>query len=128
MVSQFSGPYASWTPSCLSFLVFNAIWSLLVLAYLGIVPRIVPRIFHGLVALALEWITMLFWFAGSIALAAATGPGWCSGWSGCHAWRAAIVFGFINWLLFLALAIIDTMEVMRGRRTTSAAPKPYVAA
>ncbi|KAM7191144.1 hypothetical protein V8F20_009462 [Naviculisporaceae sp. PSN 640] len=117
------------TPSSISFLVFNAIWSLLVIAYLGLAPRFSPRIFHSLVALGLEYITMLFWFADSVALAAAIGTVSCVGMGAwCHAWRAATVFGFINWLLFLALAIIDTKEVLRGGRTTTAAPKPYVGA
>lgn len=123
-----SSGFGASAPSYFSFLVFNAVWSLLVIAYLGLAPRVIPRIFHSLVALALEYITMLFWFAGSIALAAPLPPGSCGAWGACHAWRAAIVFGFFTWLLFLALAILDTMAVSRGRRTTATAPKPYVGA
>ena len=112
-------------------MLFNAIFSLLVLGYLAIVPAYFPRFFHRVVALALEAITMLFWFAGSIALAAKVAEPVCYGSNYCGSVKAAIAFGFFLWAVFLFLVIVDTMDFLRsrGHRTTTApAAKPYVGA
>ena len=39
------------------------------LAFLMLAPKFFPSIAHNLVILALEFVTMIFWFAGFIALA-----------------------------------------------------------
>jgi hypothetical protein len=126
VVSPFNG---RWTPSTMSFMLFNSIWSLLVLAYVGLTPMYFPGIFHNLASLALEWITMIFWFAGSIALAAYWGSPSCGGNTFCGSVEAAIAFGFFLWVLFAFLVIVDTMEFLRTRGNhTSTGPKPYVGA
>ena len=78
-------------------MIFNSIWSLLVLAYVGIVPIYLTRMFHKLVALGVTAVTMLFWFAGAIALAAQFGGdcGPLNVW--CGVMNAAIAFGFFLW-------------------------------
>lgn len=78
-----------------NFMLFNSIWTLLVLAYVGVAPLYYTRIFHRLASLALEAITMLFWFAGSIALAVVSN-GHC-GSIFCGAVKAAVAFGFFLW-------------------------------
>ncbi|KAK4208136.1 hypothetical protein QBC37DRAFT_326188 [Rhypophila decipiens] len=132
LVSLFQGyGEASLTPPSTGFLVFNAVWSLLVLAYIWLSPRcrIVPRFYHELVALGLEWLTMLFWFGGSVALAAFLKPiPECTYYIQCHLWRTATAFGFINWLVFLAIAILDTMGFKRGRFTTTGATGSHTTA
>ena len=57
------------SPSEINYLIFVAIWTLLVLAFLMLAPKFFPKAAHNLVILALEFITMIFWFAGFIALA-----------------------------------------------------------
>ncbi|KAL2163632.1 hypothetical protein VTH06DRAFT_5690 [Thermothelomyces fergusii] len=109
------------TPSVLSFMLFNSIWSLLILAYIFLSPRYFARFFHSMVALILEWITMIFWFAGSIALAAWWGSPICGGNTYCGSVKATIAFGFFIWALFAFLVIVDTLAFMRGRGHSAAA-------
>lgn len=113
-------------------MLFNSIWSLLVLAYVGLVPLYYTRIFHRLASLALEWITMIFWFAGSIALASYWGSPRCGGDTYCGSVEAAIAFGFFLWALFGFLVFVDTLESLRSRGhhapAANAQPKPYVGA
>ncbi len=115
-------------PSTKAFMLFNAIWSLLVLAYIALTPRYFPRLFHFIASLALEAITMLFWFAGSIALAA----GWAQPRCGlnvyCGSVNAAVAFGFFLWALFTFLVIVDTREFLRSRGHRSTTAKPYTGA
>ncbi len=86
------------SPAVLNFMLFAAIWSLLVLLYVGLAPLYYTRIFHRLASLALEAITMIFWFASSIALAVFFGgPYNCRGDHYCGAIEAAIAFGFFLW-------------------------------
>ncbi|KAK0648876.1 membrane-associating domain-containing protein [Cercophora newfieldiana] len=125
-------PYNGWAdpPSAKSFMLFNAIFSLLVLAYLALTPKYFPRFFHRLVALGLEAVTSLFWFAGSIALAAGWAHPRCGGNNYCGSVNAAVAFGFFLWALFTFFAILSAREVLRSRShpTTAPAAKPYVAA
>lgn len=94
-----SGTYYSgnWSPDRVNFQLFNAIWSLLVLAYVGLTPLYMTSLFHKLAALALEAVTMVFWFAGSIALAVYFGAPACHGNTFCGSFKAAIAFGFFLW-------------------------------
>ena len=132
VLSPFSGSLSAITPSNLAFMMFNSIWSLLVLAYVALAPRLFANLFHDLVALAIEWITMLFWFAGAIAFATSYGA-WteiCGYLGRCHSYRAGEVFGFFIWLLFLAIAVLETIEFRRsrGHRTSAPVVKAYTAA
>lgn len=130
LTSYLVSPFYWGTPSDLSFMVFNSVWSLLLLAYLFLTPLYYARVFHGLIALVLEWITVIFWFAGSIALAASWGSPRCNGDTYCGSTEAAIAFGFFIWALFAFLVFIDTLAFLRGRghHTTAAQPKPYAGA
>jgi len=117
----------SYTPSQVNFMLFNSIWSLLVLAYVGLTPLYMTHLFHKLASLALEAVTMLFWFAGSIALAVLVGgPLQCGGNSFCGSIEAAIAFGFFLWVIFTVLVVLDGIEAMRsrGHATTTHHSKP----
>lgn len=93
----YGGYYSGASPDRTNFMLFNAIWSLLVLAYVGLTPLYMTNLFHKLAALALEAITMIFWFAGSIALAVMIGAPRCGGNTFCGSYEAAIAFGFFLW-------------------------------
>lgn len=106
IVSVYDGANYSWygyyysydnSPDRVNFMLFNAIWSLLVLAYIGLTPLYMTSIFHKLAALALEAVTMIFWFAGSIALAVMVGAPACHSNGFCSSLEAAIAFGFFLW-------------------------------
>lgn len=104
VVSLYDGTYnngyywsGSWSPDRVNFMLFNSIWSLLVLAYIGLTPLYMTSIFHRLAALGLEAVTMIFWFAGSVALAVFIGVPRCHGNSWCGSIQAAVAFGFFLW-------------------------------
>jgi hypothetical protein len=79
-------------------MIFNSVWSLLVLIYIGLTPLYMTSVFHRLAALVLNIITAIFWFAGSIALAVAWGsPRHCDGNTWCGSIEASIAFGFFLW-------------------------------
>ncbi|KAF3764235.1 hypothetical protein M406DRAFT_224267, partial [Cryphonectria parasitica EP155] len=109
------GWYWNASPDRLNFQLFTAVWSLLVLAYVGLTPLYMTSIFHKLAALALESITMIFWFAGSIALAVFFGAPACHGNIWCGSFEAAIAFGFFLWAIFLFLVVLDAIEALRSR-------------
>jgi len=116
-------PWGNFSPSQVNFMIFNSVWSLLVLAYVGLTPLYATRLFHKLASLALEALTMLFWFAGSIALAVLVGPG-CGRGSWCGSAQAAIAFGFFLWIIFVVLVVLDALEAMRSRGHNTHAHKP----
>lgn len=116
VASAFHWGWWSSSPSQVNFMVFNSVWSLLVLAYVGITPIYMTSVFHKLAALVLNVITTIFWFAGSIALAVSIGGPWrCGGDTFCGSAEAAIAFGFFLWALFMVLTIVDALEALRSR-------------
>ena len=50
-------------------MMFVSVWTILVLIYLALTPKFFPSVAHVLAILALDALTMLFWFAGWISLA-----------------------------------------------------------
>jgi len=120
LVSVATGPFYSRSPDQVNFMLFNSLWSLLVLAYVGITPLYMTHLFHKLASLALEAVTMIFWFAGSIALAVFVGrPRNCGANSYCGSAEAGTAFGFFLWILFTVLVVLDTIEAMRSRGHTT---------
>ncbi|KAI0450568.1 membrane-associating domain-containing protein [Xylaria acuta] len=104
------------SPSSLNFMIFNSVWSILVLLYIGLTPLYMTSVFHRLAALALNVVTAIFWFAGAIAIAVwFGGPYDCQGGRGCQVAEAAIAFGFFLWAIFTFLAVVDAIESLRRR-------------
>jgi hypothetical protein len=62
-------------PAEVAFLIFCAVWTWLVLAYLIGAPILFPVAAHRFAVVAVEAVTMIFWYAGFIALAA--NLAWC---------------------------------------------------
>ncbi|ROV95937.1 hypothetical protein VSDG_05180 [Cytospora chrysosperma] len=123
IVSVYNGTYyggyyynVNASPDRVNFMLFNAVWSLLILAYIGLTPLYLPKIFHKQAALALEAVTMIFWFSGAVALAVWVGVPYCYGNDFCQALQAAVAFGFFIWALFLALTVLDAIEYTKHRR------------
>jgi hypothetical protein len=104
-----------WSPSSYNFMLFNTIWSILVLLYLALTTTVLTRFFHAMVALGLLIVTTIFWFAGSIAMAAWLGVPNCHHSTPCGSAQAAIAFGFFIWAIFLGLTVLEGMAFMRGR-------------
>ncbi|KAM5350615.1 hypothetical protein ACJ41O_007120 [Fusarium nematophilum] len=103
------------SPSEFSFMLFNSIWSLLALAYLALTPLFASRLYHGVAALAVLAVTTIFWFAGSIAMAAFIGVPKCHGNTFCQSAQAAVAFGFFIWAIFTGLTVMEGLAYMRSR-------------
>ena len=86
------------SPSQVNFFIFTSIWTILALIYLILVPWrfSATRAHHKFAILAAEAVTMIFWFAGFIAMAVFLGDRVCYG-SVCSAAKAATVFGAFEW-------------------------------
>ena len=87
-----------------NFMIFVAVWSLLVVGYQIAVPRFSDKLGHKFIVLGLDALTALFWFAGFIALSVAAGSlGYFSdGFEGVlanwyHTLQAACAFGAFAW-------------------------------
>ena len=89
-------------------MIFTSVWTILVLIYLGLAPRFFTRFAHVHAIAALDALTMLFWFAGFIALAVLyhdivavanfeyfSGCGVLGDY--CSVSEAAVVFGALEW-------------------------------
>jgi len=85
------------SPSQDNFLIFTSIWTLLALAYLTLAPWLLPRAAHKFAILAVEALTMLFWFAGFIALSVFVSRLLVCGGHVCRSIQAACVFGAFEW-------------------------------
>ncbi|KAK1574113.1 marvel domain-containing protein [Colletotrichum navitas] len=113
------------SPDIVNFIIFNSVWSLLVLAYVGLTPLYMTRLFHKLVSLALLVITTIFWFAGAIALAVFVGAPRCGANTYCGSAQAAVAFAFFIWAIFMFLTVLDTLEAMRSRGHSTKANHAY---
>ncbi|KAI9788590.1 MAG: hypothetical protein M1833_002910 [Piccolia ochrophora] len=61
------------SPSELSFLLFNTIWTMLAIVYLTLSVTVLPKFGHKIAILVVDAVTMIFWFAGFIAMAVIVG-------------------------------------------------------
>lgn len=107
------------SPSQVNFLIFVSIWTFLALAYLTLTPSFMPRLAHGFVLLAVDAITMIFWFAGFIALAV-----WISNHiaGGNSTIKAACVFAAFEWLLWAITTVLLALKVFRGGANATKQP------
>lgn len=81
--------------------------------YVILTPRLASRLYHGTIGLAILALTALFWFAGSVAVAAQF-PIHCDN-GFCHLIQATCAFGFFLWAIFTGLAIIEGLAGRGGR-------------
>lgn len=115
VVGQTDGRWWGGAPSQFAFMLFTTIWSILVLVYIAVTPVVLPSLFIPIVSLGLLALTMLFWFAGSIAMAVLIGVPDCNGNNFCQSAQAGVAFGFFNWIIFTGLTVLEGMGVMRSR-------------
>jgi len=112
------------SPAEANFLLFCSVWTILALAYLVVAPARFETAAHKFGILAAEFITMIFWFAGFIALAVFLTGTRCYRWGPCRAAKAATVFAAFEWLLFAATTIMATLHVWRTRNTNNSKHDP----
>lgn len=97
-----------------NFLLFDAIWTFLVaVPFLVLSPLYLQQFAHKYALIAVEAITLLFWFAGFIAVAAILPPSAaCSRSSVCKGLQAATVFGAFEWfVLFISTSTSISIPV-----------------
>ncbi|KAK4201742.1 hypothetical protein QBC40DRAFT_277830 [Triangularia verruculosa] len=104
-----------------NFILFSSLWSLLVLAYVALTPRFIPRLFHGTVSLALLVITTIFWFSGAIAYSVQSAWPYCGANTYCGSVQAGIAFSWILFVLFTFLAVVEGLRWRRGSTRTGPA-------
>ncbi|KAF1989625.1 hypothetical protein K402DRAFT_326174 [Aulographum hederae CBS 113979] len=115
----------SWSTSAdNNFLLFCSIWTILALVYLVVTPGRYPEMAHKYGILAAEAVTMIFWFAGFIAVAVLLTDVGCRDSSICSAAIAADVFAAFEWLLFAATTIMAALHVYRTKDNHSAKHDP----
>jgi hypothetical protein len=148
VIDAFSGPYGyNWSPASVDFMLFCSLWTLLAVAYLLLVPTRFPRFAHKFAIAAVEFITMIFWFAAFIAVAVLWNNAWW-GYGGkgtlysCGV--AAIVFSAFLWsvtqispicrsisltmrrLTFVATTALSALHI-RGSSRNDTSPPPNMA-
>ncbi|KAF2155880.1 hypothetical protein K461DRAFT_274920 [Myriangium duriaei CBS 260.36] len=120
-----------WSPSEVNFLLFTSIWTMLVLIYLIVTELKFSQYAHKFAVFGLEFVTMIFWFAGFIALAVLLSDSGCDRAHGngvCSELQAAAVFGAFNWVLFAITTTMATIHVLRTRNSGGSAPAPEMQA
>ncbi|KNG48899.1 membrane protein [Stemphylium lycopersici] len=113
----------SWSPASVDFMLFTSIWTILAVAYLFLAPTRFPAAAHKFAIAGVEFLTMLFWFASFVAVAAYWGDLW---WVGGHStyWSCgvtAIVFGAFLWVTFLFTTVLAALHI-RGSPKNDPAP------
>jgi len=79
-------------------MLFCSVWTIVALVYLVLTPGRFPTVAHKFGILAVEILTMIFWFAAWIALAALLGDIGCNqAWGVCRASTAATIFAAFEW-------------------------------
>ncbi|KAH8145761.1 uncharacterized protein LAJ45_10238 [Morchella importuna] len=102
-----------------NFLLFNSIWSFVALGYLVATPMFFPNFHNRWGVLGVEAITMVFWFAGFIALAADIPTFRCAVNFRCAigASKAAATFGAFAWLAWLGTLGMVVNALIKHRKT-----------
>lgn len=86
------------SPSEVNFLIWNFVWTVLALLYLGLAPTYVPNLYHKWAVVGVEGLSVLFWFCGWVAMAAWLGNATVCFGTVCGCARAAVVFAMFEWL------------------------------
>ncbi|PSK57812.1 membrane associated domain-containing protein [Elsinoe australis] len=122
-----AGYWRAMSPSQINFLVFTSVWTILALIYLVLSQWRFERFAHKYAILGVETLTMLFWFAGFIALAVFLSDRVCFG-NVCNSAKAAAAFAAFEWVFFAITTTMATIHVFRTRGTTENKAAPEMAA
>ncbi|XMA10854.1 hypothetical protein WAI453_003645 [Rhynchosporium graminicola] len=120
------------SPSSVSFLIFTSIFTLLALVYLILASSKFPKFTHKYAFLGVEAVTMIFWFAGFIALADLLGDAGCGRWHGrgsgtCRASTAGTVFAAFEWVLFTITTAVAALGLWRTKGESTLKQNPETA-
>ncbi|KAH6718279.1 membrane-associating domain-containing protein [Leptodontidium sp. 2 PMI_412] len=121
------------SPSEVNFLIFASIWTLLALVYLLLAPAKFPEFAHKFAILGVEAVTMIFWFAGFIALSDLLGDWECGSSFGrqikiCRTSIAGDVFAAFEWVLFAITTGIAALHAWKNKGETTVKQDPVAEA
>ncbi|KAH8691117.1 membrane-associating domain-containing protein [Talaromyces proteolyticus] len=103
-----------------NFDLFNSIWTLVIaLPYLSLVPVFFSNLSHVYAVLAVEIVTMIFWFAGFIALGALLPPPRACHSGPCSSLQAATVFASFEWVLFAVTTAFTVRLALQSRNDST---------
>lgn len=124
VINNFDTPLGNFSPDSVDFLLFCSIWTFLAVAYLVIAPARFPALAHKFAILAVEAISVIFWFSGWVAVAA-----WAGDWhlgkcdlNFCRSAIAAVVFGCFIWMTFVVTTIVSALHVRNTPNSDTSAP------
>jgi hypothetical protein len=105
------------SPSEVNFLIFAPSWTILALAALIVVPLKFSHMLSSKAAkcgmLALEGLTMLYWFGGFVALAVFLSDRICFG-TVCDVARASTAISALNWLVWAVTFVFGVVQMVKG--------------
>ncbi|KAK7033431.1 MARVEL domain-containing protein [Favolaschia claudopus] len=129
VANQYDSTWRGGSPSEVNFLLFCSVWTLvLALPYLVFSYRVVPETAHKFGIFAAEFVTMVFWFGGFIALAVYTTNFLGCSAPVCQAAQAATALGAIEWVLFMVTTVMSVLHLWRTRRSSDPRPAPEMQA
>jgi hypothetical protein len=100
-----------------NFLIFAPSWSILALAALIVVPlKFSDKLSSKgakLGLLALEGLTMMYWFSGFVALAVFLSGRICFG-TVCDVARASTALSAVNWLVWTVTFVFGVVQMVKG--------------
>ncbi|CAK7213023.1 hypothetical protein SEUCBS140593_001706 [Sporothrix eucalyptigena] len=110
-------------PSAWGFMAFCALWTLQGVVFLIVAGHRYSSVrLVGYVRVFVESVALVSWLAGFISLAINLGANVCSAEEkGCGPLQAAVVFGSLEWLLFIVTATV-TYALVLGRKETRHQP------
>ncbi|RKU47558.1 hypothetical protein DL546_006717 [Coniochaeta pulveracea] len=105
-------------PSSWGYFMFCAVWTFLVVIFLVVAEwRFQEHLLVAIARVALDVVTLFFWFGGFIAVATGLDARSCpAGNTFCSSIKTATVFGAFDWLLFVMTAVPAVMLVWYSYR------------
>ncbi|KAF7586848.1 hypothetical protein BBP40_008241 [Aspergillus hancockii] len=105
-------------PAAWGFLMFCAVWTVLVVVFHFVEPGFASRPMIGYVGIVAEAVAVLSWLAGFIAVAVnvSTTDACLSGQNSCATLKAATAFGAFEWLLFMVTATPAVMSFFNNQK------------
>jgi hypothetical protein len=113
------------SPTEVNFMIFSPVWTIFALIFLVIVPMKFPSAAPKFALLAVETLTMLYWFSGFIALAVFLSDRICFG-TVCSVAKAGTAISAFQWLTFAATTGMGAWNTFRGRGRGAMTTEPKV--
>jgi hypothetical protein len=115
--SWWSSHWRQSSPSEVNFLIFAPSWTILALAPLIAIPLRFSHLLSSSLAkwglLALEGLTMLYWFGGFIALAVFLSDRICFG-TVCDVARASTAISALNWVAWAVTFVVGVVQMFKS--------------